>query len=218
MPVLSLTTDRHHGHLREPLALARFLKKQGWPGAVATGEQVHRAKIAAVGALVQPREYPGVDGLVTDVCAQPLGLFTADCVPVFLSARNGEIVGVVHAGWRGVQANIVGRALNLLRRRWNVVPRDVRFWAGPFIGPCCFEVQWDVARYFPNARKRWKDRWRIDLGAALRRQVRRAGARWKPTSMGCTMHSSRYFSFRRDGTASRQVSLIMKKDRHERKP
>jgi YfiH family protein len=212
MSHLSLTTRRRDGHLRDPKALQRFLKKCRWPSAIATGEQVHRVKISVVPSLPRPQVYAGVDGLLTDVANQPLGMFTADCVPVFVSAKNGAVVGILHAGWRGVQGKILMRAVRLLKKRWGIAPADVRAWVGPSIGSCCFEVRWDVARYFPNARRRVKDRWTVDLGKALQCQAISLGIQWSrpATSKGCTMHDKRWFSYRRDQTADRQVSLILK--------
>lgn len=212
MKIEAFTTTRRDGHLREPHALARYLKRRGWATAIATGEQVHRVKISIVPALKAPREYAGVDGLITAAENQPLGIFTADCVPVFVSARDGDVVGVLHAGWRGVQGKILERAVRLLYRRWRIRPREIRAWVGPFIGPCCFEVKWDVARHFPGARRRRNDRWTVDLGAALRRQARALGIRWDRScdARGCTLHKRTWFSFRRDQTANRQVSLVVK--------
>jgi hypothetical protein len=216
--VLSFTTTRRNGHLREPKALASLLKSKRWPRAIATGEQVHRAKIAVVPALSKARTYAGVDGLITDAALQPLGIFTADCVPVFLSARAGLVVGALHAGWRGVHAKLIPKAIARVSRKWHVASKDIKLWAGPSIGPCCFAVHWDVARYFPKARQRWKDRWSVDLYAALKRQAQGSGARWLNIRPPCTRHTGRYFSFRKDGTPKRQISLIMKKDAHETKP
>jgi len=149
--------------------------------------------------------------LLTAQAHQPLGIFTADCVPVFLSAQKGAVVGLLHAGWRGVQSGIAAKAIRLVKTKWNIRAHDVQLWAGPSIGPCCFEVQWDVARYFPRSRQRQGKRWRVNLVAALQKQTVALGARWKSTRVPCTMHTKDYFSFRRDATAKRQVSLIMKK-------
>jgi YfiH family protein len=146
---------------------------------------------------------------------QPLAIFTADCVPVFLIAEQAGVVGLLHAGWRGVRGHILARAVRQMRRRWHVSPPAIRAWAGPSIGPCCFEVQWDTARYFPSTRRRSKGAWRVDLVGELHHQAKRLGIRWsrKNPSQGCTMHGSRYYSYRRDKTDKRQVSVIMIQER-----
>lgn len=156
--------------------------------------------------------FPRVDGLLTDAAAQPLAIFTADCVPVFLSAEKAGVVGLLHAGWRGVRGGILAMALRQLKARWRLCAADVQLWAGPAIGPCCFDVRWDVARHFPSTRRRSKGGWRIDLPGELRTQAERLGMRWKKKKSleECTMHGKGHFSYRRNKTDKRQVSVIMK--------
>ena len=65
---------------------------------------------------------------------------------------------------------------------------------GPSIGPCCFEVRWDVARHFPSSKDAVaEDRWKVDLEAALRSEAREVGVRWESQKalQGCTMHGRR---------------------------
>jgi hypothetical protein len=208
--VISFTTTRRDGNVRPPARLRKLLAAKRLPLAIATGEQVHGARIAVVPKLGKPRKYPGVDGLLTAKAGQPLGIFTADCAAIFLSVPSRGVVGLLHAGWRGVRAGLLLKALRRMRRRWACSSRDVRLWLGPCIGPCCFEVQWDVARYFPATRRRKKDRWTVDLRGEIRRQARRLGLKAVSAAPGCTRHTSRYFSFRRDPTQDRQISVIMR--------
>ena len=37
------------------------------------------------------------------VCA----IMTADCLPVFVSKKNGTMVGIAHAGWRGLISGVI---------------------------------------------------------------------------------------------------------------
>jgi YfiH family protein len=65
---------------------------------------------------------------------------TADCVPVaVVGARAGA---VVHAGWKGIVAGVVPRALERLRAAGE---DELTAWIGPAIGGCCYEVGPDVA-------------------------------------------------------------------------
>ena len=41
------------------------------------------------------------DGLITNQKNFALGVFTADCVPIFLFDRSNEVVSILHSGWRG---------------------------------------------------------------------------------------------------------------------
>jgi hypothetical protein len=167
-----------------------------------------------VPTLKKSREYKGVDGFLTDHAQQPVAIFTADCVPIFITADDGHVAGLLHAGWRGVQKGILAKAVRLVQRKWRLKPSQITAWAGPHIGPCCYEVQEDVAGHFPRSRRRWKGRWMVDLAAELARQARRLGIRWvsKKGFGGCTMHQSRFYSYRRNQTSRRQVSVIMKRE------
>ena len=49
---------------------------------------------------------PAGDGLVTADPTVMLGIFTADCVPILMVDAKHKIAGALHAGWRGVVADI----------------------------------------------------------------------------------------------------------------
>ncbi len=212
MKVISFTTERRHGNAREPQALERFLRDRKYPGHPATAEQVHGIELKIVPRLASSRRYARADGLLTDISRQPLGIFTADCLPVFIAAPRAGVVGVLHAGWRGLKDGILPSAVRVLRQRWGIRSAEINIWSGPAIGFCCFEVGWDVARHFPRARKRFKDRWRVDLQGSLREQAQALGAHFRSTAAArrCTMHGPYYYSHRRDAMLDRQVSVIIK--------
>jgi len=210
----SFTTDSRDGDARAPGALTRLLRFRGLPSHAARAEQIHDRRVVIVPKLRKSVTVAQADGLLTDASGQPLAIFTADCVPIFLTAGQERVVGLLHAGWRGVQRNILQAAIRRIRKTWGIRASEVEIWAGPSIGPCCFKVRWDVARFFPQARRRAGGQWTVDLVAAIKAQAGRLGAHWgsqKPAN-GCTMHNKRYFSYRRDQTTKRQVSIIMKRD------
>lgn len=214
MKIISFTTNRRHGHARAPGALIRHLRSRGLPHAPALAEQVHGSRVIWVPALRSETKYPGADGLLTNAFNQPLGIFTADCVPIFLSVPSRHVVGLLHAGWRGVKGGILKNAVRSIHQRLGCSARSVFIWTGPAIGRCCFEVKWDVARHFPGSRRRRKDRWSIDLVSEIKRQARRLGVRFlsKPGGRTCTMHHQRFYSFRREATMNRQVSVILQRN------
>ena len=219
MRIIHFTTDRRHGHARAPRALSLLLRRKRLPAAPAVAEQVHGSKVVWVPLLTVETKYPGADGLLTQAVDQPLAIFTADCVPVFLSVPSRQVVGLLHAGWRGVRGEILKKAVSSIQKYVRCPAGEISIWTGPAIGPCCFEVKWDVARYFPATRRRRKDRWILDLSAEIRRQARRLGVRFisKPGGRTCTMHHRQFYSFRRDATMNRQVSVILMKDRRPRR-
>ncbi len=109
-----------------------------WVGA----EQVHQDKIAVVlaGQASSTSVVPGVDGLATDLPGVPLSIYTADCVPVYLADRQGRVVGLVHAGWRGTTMGIAARAVRAISSTLDIPPQNLIAGIGPAIGPQCYEV------------------------------------------------------------------------------
>jgi YfiH family protein len=95
------------------------------------------------------------DGMVTATPGIALGVFTADCVPILMVDAEARVVGALHAGWRGTITGIAGegvRAMAAIGAR----PHALRAALGPSIGPCCFEVDAELAERFmrtiPHAR------------------------------------------------------------------
>ena len=90
------------------------------------------------------------DGYMTLAKGLPLGVKSADCVPVLLEAREADgrvlAVAAVHAGWRGTAGGIAPNAVRALRHSCG----DAEIYAaiGPCIGQCCFEVDKDCVDEF----------------------------------------------------------------------
>ncbi len=124
---------------------------------------------------------PFRDGLVNQVPRRPFTagcIFTADCFPVVM-ACDGRVV-LCHAGWRGVAAALVPRALRLLAGGRHAA--RVEAWIGAGIGACCFEVGEEVAslfsgRFGPRFVARRNGRWYVDLRGCIIRQMEEEGVR-----------------------------------------
>ena len=119
--------------------------------------QVHGTDVMPVTEADAGRGYTTLangagDGYVTEAAGLPLGVKSADCVPVLLEARvaDGRVLAVsaVHAGWRGTAGGIVPHAVKALRERCG----DAEIYAaiGPCIGQCCFEVDRDCVDVFEH--------------------------------------------------------------------
>lgn len=88
------------------------------------------------------------DAIVTNEKNLPIGVFTADCVPILLYDKNNKVVAAIHAGWRGVEAKILSETFNVMKDNFASSSKDIICAIGPAIGPCCFEVSRDVADKF----------------------------------------------------------------------
>ena len=127
-----------------------------------------------------------------------VGVRVADCVPVLVADRDTGDVAAIHAGWRGVVAGVVGAALDELGGSSLVAA------IGPCIEACCFEVGPEVAAQIGFVEREVAGKAFVDLRAAVRAQLRRAGVDDDCIEdvRGCTKHETRFHSFRRDGANS----------------
>jgi len=187
----------------EPAVRARVGRAAGLDdAALVTVKQVHGAHVLLLHTGELPPPGAEADGIVSERSDVLVGVHTADCVPVLLARRDGRRVGAVHAGWRGVVAGVVPRALAVLGD-------------GPLvaaIGPCLsrrhFEVGPEVSGAFahvglaaaivpgaPGTRDH------IDLVLAVELQLRAGGVRLIDAHSNCTYaDEAEFYSYRRDVT------------------
>ncbi len=161
---------------------------------------------------------PCADAAVTTLLGRPLAIMTADCLPVVLADEDGAVLGVAHAGWRGLAAGVLENTLDAMRRRAPSA-RGWRAWIGPGIGPGAFQVGPDVREAFtgPGGDPAWAaffpaepdgTHWRADLAGLACARLQRAGVdRVEPCGECTWTRADRYFSHRRDPGSGRQATL-----------
>lgn len=179
--------------------------------------QVHGDVIAIHGdlrrdALGQPS--PGgrlditADGAFTADRDEVLVVVTADCLPVVITDDSGNQLAVVHAGWRGLAAGILGNAIAQFRSA-----ARLHAWLGPAIGPEVFEVGPEVRQAFSERNPNFDaaftphpaqaEKYFADLYALATMELQ-AHASVEISGGGfCTLtDKARFHSHRRDGAAS----------------
>jgi YfiH family protein len=165
------------------------------------GANVTRAD--ARGIVTPGTVYEHCDGLWSDEPGRAMLLLTADCMPIAIARANGgePAVAILHAGWRGLLAGIVGAGVRAL------ASRNLAAAIGPSIGPCCYEVGEEVAEPFREAFGEDVVRdGKLDLWTSAERALRAAGVEHVDRADLCTAcHGDRFFSHRRDhGRTGRQ--------------
>lgn len=202
----------------------RFVGALGGGWALAACWQVHGSDVLVVRDAADPRsESERCDALATNLRGLLLGVKTADCVPVLLGDPRTGACAAVHAGWRGTLAEVVRRALAVLREEFGADPRDARAALGPAALGCCYEVGREVVEpfraKFPDADSLFKPTAAghalVDLHEANRRQLIEAGL--APERIHalplCTMcRPDLFFSYRQDrklyGRTGRLLSVV----------
>lgn len=114
--------------------------------ALARCRQVHGREVMIMRGLSYPTGQPcESDALVTDGPGLLLTITVADCIPVFVVDPVGLILGLAHAGWRGIAAGVVESVLQALEGL-GADTRGLHVHLGPGICGDCYEVRGEVTR------------------------------------------------------------------------
>jgi YfiH family protein len=172
--------------------------------------QVHGAEVVDGAAHRDASPPPEADAAVTTTPGVPLVVQTADCAPLALA--TDDAVAVVHAGWPGLVAGVVPRAVERLQE---VAGGPVRAALGPCVHPCCYEFGRDdlervVAVLGDAVESTTSDgRLALDIPTAVRVALEQAGVTDFVDVDVCTVTSDDHFSYRRDGTTGRQALVAV---------
>jgi YfiH family protein len=154
------------------------------------------------------RDVPQGDALTTASSDLGLLILTADCVPVVMGDPSTGMLTVAHAGWRGVAAGVLVRAVASFPE-----PGRVLVAVGPAIGPDHYEVGEDVVAAVGSASgggaiTTGGSRPHLDLPGTVAQILSELGVRHIERSEECTAClPDRFFSYRRDGPTGRQALI-----------
>ena len=173
-------------------------------------EQIHGINVVRV-----DRNSPiiAADAVVTDQLYCPIGVMTADCLPLLFASQDS--IGAVHAGWRGLVSGVLERTLKEFPD-----PAKVHVWLGPCIGQDAFEVGPEVVDAFVFKNSDWgryfesvsgSDRSIADLRGIASDLLENLGVVTIKGLDVCTYSdSTRWYSYRRSGVTGRMASCIMR--------
>lgn len=193
-------------------------------------DQVHGTDLLSGDDAFPPQAE--ADGCITTMRNSACVVLTADCLPVLLCDRQGRQVAAVHAGWRGLAAGILARAV----ARFDCSAGDLLAYLGPAIGPKHFVVGDDVKMAFrlscdvdngfaPPAGLAQVDscfvplsgspgKYLCDLYALARLFLGAVGVNAVYGGDDCTFANTQaYFSYRREGITGRMASAIWLRDK-----
>ncbi len=186
------------------------LEAHGAPGLV-SAKQVHGTRVLVHGPVAAWRGVLRIDGADGHVLTGGgAGAITiAGCVPVVLAHPPG-VVGLVHAGWRGVADGTLAKARQAMAAAGADAAGTVMH-CGPSICGRCYEVGPDVYERltgFHTKRSR-----QVDLRSLLAEQAKALGIRRWSASGECTKDDNDRFYSHRAGDGGRQVAVIVGKAR-----
>jgi polyphenol oxidase len=142
------------------------------------------------------------DGLVTGAKDAILCVTVADCLPIIIIDKRINSFGIVHSGWKGT--GIAMNAVRMMETEYGSKRSDIRVVIGPGIGPCCYNVDAERARYFTGLAgdecvQRKGGEYKLDLKQANVCLLLREGIGDIMVATDCTSCNPNLSSFRRDG-------------------
>ncbi len=187
----------------------KFMKQLGISGLPMMVEQIHGTGIATI-SEEEVFHSMGMDGLVTNG-QRPLGVVTADCIPILLADPIIHVVAALHSGWKGTMGEIATVAITQMKYL-GAHPENILAVIGPHIGMCCYNVSSDramlFAKKFMNDHKvvsKSSNLWYVDLGYALYLTLLSSGIIKDHIDAPITCTScqhNEFFSFRKDSKAT----------------
>ena len=151
------------------------------------------------------------DSLFSSTSNLALGVLTADCLPIALSKKDGSEFAMLHAGWKGLLSGVIESTLTSFTKGCS----DVSAWIGPSISLKNYEVGNDLYESFMNKDdgsesnfiEKGHDKWLFSLHGEAKRILGKYDIN-VDFSSECTFESESLFSYRRDQTENRILSII----------
>jgi YfiH family protein len=176
--------------------------------AVARCRQIHSARVAVCADPLPPGIHvlDEADALVTRRRDILLAVTVADCVPIFI-VDPGGVLGLAHAGWRGIAAGIVEATLDRMRDL-GVDRRSLHVHLGPAICGECYEVGPEVLHALGLD---GKGHAAVDLRTRVGASLAAAGVPPERVSVspGCTRcEPGRFYSYRGGDRGKRMCAYL----------
>ena len=204
--IFHLTTVKSCGNMKNAAERENFCKSINIDHKkIVFASQVHGTFVKNVTDADCGKFIEDCDGLITNNKNIYLCIFTADCQPVFMYAKDYSATALIHAGWRGLAKGILENAVVKFRQDFGISPQDIFIYTGPHIKQCCYKVGEELKKSFGiNSREEY-----FSLAAETERRAKKLGIKNIFISSHCTCHEDElFFSYRRQKTDARMMSLI----------
>ena len=95
------------------------------------------------------------DAIITDQKKLPIGVLTADCVPILVYDNVSKIIAAIHAGWRGAFKGIINKVIKFMIKK-GCKRKNLYAAIGPCISQKNYEIKENFLRKFINKNKKNK--------------------------------------------------------------
>jgi YfiH family protein len=143
------------------------------------------------------------------VCA----ILTADCLPVFVSKKDGSMVGIAHAGWKGLISGVIENLIESFHCNGG----DLVVHLGPAISKNYFEVGVEIKDLYLSKNSNfarsfsfYRHKYYLDLYDAAKVILESFNITLISGGDRCTFkESDEFFSYRRDGVNSGRMAHLI---------
>lgn len=171
--------------------------------------QIHGADVAVVDEPGGASGEAG-DAAVSKAPGVALAILTADCAPIAFASAEG-VIGVAHAGWRGLVAGVIEETVAAMR---TLGATSVYAALGPCIHAECYafgpgDLDQVAGRFGDAVRAKTSEgEPAFDIAQAVRVALQQAGADLQWDADVCTACSSDHWSWRARHDQQRQATVV----------
>ncbi len=108
------------------------------PTKLALMYQTHSNKVIIINEKNKDSKKFKSDAIITKLKGIALGVVTADCVPIILYDSKNQIIGCIHAGWKGASSGIIENTI----KKFKKLNTKNKLFAS--VGPCISEKSYEV--------------------------------------------------------------------------
>ena len=116
-------------------------KKIGVKKRIILLNQIHSNKIYFINKISKKKLLG--DGLITRTKNIAIGILTADCAPILLFDPKKNIIGAMHAGWKGAYKMIGKKMINCFKKKGSKLTDIIAV-----IGPCISQENYEIKNDF----------------------------------------------------------------------
>jgi polyphenol oxidase len=172
------------------------------------GNNIIRVNFKDVGTTISR-----CDALITNDPGVTLCVRVADCLPISVVDKKGRGIGIIHAGWRGLEKGIIEKTIQKMTKEFSLDSRNFEVTVGPHICQKDYEVKSDVSAKFndiPGAIFAINSKEYLDLVKVSEFQLIKSGVKKENIKVDrrCTFEDISLYSYRRNKTPDRNLYFL----------
>ncbi|HEC1751956.1 TPA: peptidoglycan editing factor PgeF, partial [Campylobacter lari] len=152
------------------------------------------------------------DGVISNEKNVALCILSADCLPLLLYDDKNKAIAALHSGRKGCFENILKEAVLKMQESFNTQTKNLKLIISAGICAKNYEINGEVLNYSKEKFAPFLHKNKLDLKALVKFQAKELGVSDIFDINLCTFDDERFFSYRKDQTPKRIVSVIYLKE------